>query len=113
MYFTCWIVILAVMIVLHASIQIDPDRRDEALELVETLVQQSNQEDGMIEYRAAVDVQDENTIRFFEQYEDAESFEAHTQAEHYQAFTETVPELLTDMPEAIQFEVSDTAVPEL
>ena len=95
------------MIVLHASFPVDPDRRDEALGLVETLVEQSNQEDGIIEYRAAVDVQDGNTIRFFEQHEDAAALEAHNQTEHFQAFEEKLPELLAGEPAVVQFEVSD------
>jgi len=39
------------MIVIHASFPIDPDRRDDALELIEELVIESQREDGMIDYR--------------------------------------------------------------
>ena len=101
------------MIVLHASFPFDPAHRDEALELVANLVEQSNREDGIIEYRAAVDVQDENTIRFFEQYEDAAGVEAHNETAHFQAFEEKLPELLAGEPEVVQFEVSDATELEL
>lgn len=101
------------MIVLHAVFPIDPARREEALNHIETLVEASNTEEGMIEYRAAVDVQDENTIRFFEQYEDAEAFEAHTETEHFQAFEEQLPDLLAGEPEVMRFEVSDASELEL
>jgi quinol monooxygenase YgiN len=101
------------MIVLHAVFPVDPAHRDEALAHIETLVEESNTEDGMIEYRAAVDVQDENTIRFFEQYEDAEAFEAHSETDHYQAFEEELPELLAGEPEVMRFEVSDATELEL
>lgn len=53
------------MIVLHASFPIAPEHREEALELADTLVEESNQEEGMIDYRATTDIQEENTIRFF------------------------------------------------
>ena len=46
------------MIVVHANFPIDPARQEEALELAETLVEQSNQEPGMIDYRASVDIVD-------------------------------------------------------
>ncbi|MEF8801043.1 MAG: putative quinol monooxygenase [Halolamina sp.] len=101
------------MIVLHAVFPVDPAQRDEALAHIETLVEESNTEDGMIEYRAAVDVQDENTIRFFEQYEDAEAFEAHSETDHYQTFEEELPDLLAGEPEVMQFEVSEARELEL
>ena len=113
MYFLCRVVSVDTMIVLHARFPVDPDRRDEALELVETLVEQSNREEGMLEYRAAIDVEDENTIRFFEQYDDEDALEAHNQTEHFRAFEEKLPELLAGEPEVVQFEVSDSTELEL
>jgi len=93
------------MIVLHVSLPIDPARRDEALELIDGLVDQSNREEGAIDYRAAVDIQDENTIRIFEQYEDEAALEAHTNTDHYRAFQEQIPELLAGEPDAVEFAV--------
>jgi quinol monooxygenase YgiN len=95
------------MIVLHASFPIDPDRRDEALEMVDDLVDRSRAEDGMIDYRATTDVKDPNVVRFFEQYEDAEAFEAHTRTEHFRAFEAALPDLLAGEPEVIRFDVDD------
>lgn len=91
------------MLVLHAAFPIDPDRRDDALELVE----KSNQEEGKIDYRAAVDVYDESVIRFFEQYEDVDAFEAHTRTEHFQEFEKQLPELVAGEPKVIRFDVDD------
>jgi quinol monooxygenase YgiN len=93
------------MIVLHAVFPIDPDSLDEALNHARTLVEESNREEGMIDYRAATDVEDEATIRFFEQYEDDEAFEAHTQTDHFRAFEEALPDLLAGEPEVLRFEV--------
>ncbi|MFB6299574.1 MAG: putative quinol monooxygenase [Halobacteriales archaeon] len=95
------------MIVLHASFPIDPDRREDAIELIDTLVDKSNEEDGMIDYRATIDIQDEHMIRFIERYEDEAAFEAHTQTEHFQTFEERLPELLAGDPEILRFDVSD------
>lgn len=93
------------MIVLHASLPIDPDKREEALELAEELVEQSNQEPGVREYSATIDIQDENTIRFFEHYVDGAAFEAHTQSEHFQKFEERLPDILAGEPEIIRFDI--------
>jgi quinol monooxygenase YgiN len=95
------------MIVLHASFPIDPDRHEEARDLAADLVERSNREDGMIEYRAAFDVTDPHTLRFFEQYEDAEAFEAHTETAHFQRFEERIPDLLAGDPQVVRFEVND------
>lgn len=95
------------MIVLHASFPIDPSKRDEALELIDSLVEASNREDGMVEYRATADVQDENTIRFFERYEDEAAFRHHSQTDHFQAFEERLPDLLAGQPAVHRFDVSE------
>lgn len=101
------------MIVLYATLPIDPSRRNEALDITEELVEASNQEDGTIDYRATVDIQDENTIRFFEQYEDEEALGAHNQSEHFQKLEEELPDLLAGEPEVVQFEVSEATELEL
>ncbi|MFC7199680.1 putative quinol monooxygenase [Halospeciosus flavus] len=101
------------MIVLHAAFPIQPDKRETALNLAADLVEQSNEEPGMIEYRATTDIQDENTIRFFEQYEDVEAFEHHTQTAHFQEFEEQLPDLLAGEPEVLRFDVSEATEVEL
>jgi quinol monooxygenase YgiN len=101
------------VIVLHATFPLDPATRDEALDLIEDLVEQSQQEDGMIDYRAATDISDPNLVRFFEQYEDAAAFEAHSQTDHFQEFEERLPDLLAGEPEVLQFEVDSATQLEL
>ncbi|TKR25981.1 putative quinol monooxygenase [Natronomonas salsuginis] len=101
------------MLVVRAMFPIDPDRMDEALELVNDLVDHSNQEPGIIDYRAAVDVQDETRLRFIEQYEDGDAFEAHIGTEHFQAFESKLPELLAGELEVTRFTVSDATELEL
>jgi len=101
------------MIVIHASFPIEPERRDEALETANTLVERSNQEPGTVDYRATTDIQDTNVIRFVERYEDADAFEAHVQTEHFQNFEEKLPDLLAGEPEVVRFEVDDATKLEL
>jgi quinol monooxygenase YgiN len=101
------------MIVLHASVPIDPDRREEALEQIEELVEKSQAEDGMIEYRATTDLTDPNVVRFFEQYEDETALEAHNRTDHFQAFEEALPEFLNGEPEVLRFDVDSATELEL
>jgi len=95
------------MIVLHVSLPIDPTKRTEAMDLIDGLVDQSNREEGTIDYRAAVDVQDENTIHIFEQYEDEDALEAHTNTDHYHEFEEQISALLAGEPDATEFAVGE------
>lgn len=101
------------MPIIHAMLPIDPDRMDEALEVVDELVEKSNREPGIIDYRAAVDVQNDTHIRFFERYEDDEALEAHTETEHFQEFGSKLPELLAGEPEVTRYAVSDATELEL
>jgi quinol monooxygenase YgiN len=93
------------MIVLHAEFPIDPERREQALEAAEDLVEATTEEPGAIEYSAAVDLQDENRLRFVERYEDEAAFEAHASSEHFAAFEERLPDLLAGEPEILRFDV--------
>ncbi|QCC47112.1 putative quinol monooxygenase [Halobellus limi] len=101
------------MIVLHAAFPIKPEKRSEALDLARDLVEQSNREAGMIDYRAATDVRDENVVRFFEQYEDAEAFESHTETDHFREFEAALDDLLAGEPEVVRFDVESAAELEL
>ena len=101
------------MIVLHAEFPLDPGSRDEALDLIADLVEQSQAEDGMIDYRAATDVSDPNLVRFTEQYEDAAAFAAHSETDHYQEFEEALPDLLAGEPRVLRFDVDSATELEL
>lgn len=101
------------MIVVHAKFPLDPANRDEALDMIKDLVEHSQNEDGMIDYQAAIDVSDPNVVRFFEQYEDVAAIKAHPQTEHFQQFEERLPDILAGDPEVIQFNVESATELEL
>lgn len=84
------------MIVVHAALQIEPDRREEALDVAEDLVEQTREEAGVIDYVAATEVANPNVIRFVEQYEDESALEAHQESEHYREFEAQLPASLDD-----------------
>lgn len=95
------------MIVNHVHFTVDPATRDEFLDAVRDLVEASNDEDGVLEYRAAVDVRDENTVRFLERYEDEAAVDAHESSEHFQSFAARLPDFLAGEPGGTQFEATD------
>lgn len=91
------------MIVLHAVFPIDPAERERALALFSEVVEASNREPGVIEYRAAADLEAPNTIRFFEVYEDEAASAAHRETAHFETLSDALPDLLAGEPEIHRF----------
>jgi quinol monooxygenase YgiN len=93
------------MLILYAVLPLDPEHREEALEATREIAERSRQESGVVDYRASTDVERPNTLRFFEQYEDAAALEAHLETDHYAEFEATVIEgMLDGEPELHRFE---------
>ena len=97
------------MIVVYAVIPLDPDSRDEGVDLAADLAEQSRQEAGTLDYRVGTDVEDPNVLRFVEQYEDEVAFEAHTESDHFRTFEERLPTLLGGDPEVTRFDVESSS----
>ncbi|MDZ7688879.1 MAG: putative quinol monooxygenase [Halobacteriales archaeon] len=95
------------MIVVHATVPVDPEKHDEAIESAKSVAEKSRDEDGIVEYRVAVDADDENLLRFFEQYEDEAAFGAHASSDHFAEFVATLPEFLNGEANLKRFEVSE------
>ncbi|WP_390293145.1 putative quinol monooxygenase [Haloarchaeobius litoreus] len=93
------------MYVVLTSVPVDPERRTEALELMDELAEQSRAEPGTLAYHATADLSDPNVVRFVERYEDVEAAEAHIETEHYERFTDRLPEFVDGEMETTQFQV--------
>lgn len=96
------------MIVMHASLPVQPDSRERALELVTELAEQSRAEDGVIDYRVTTDAEDPNVVRVFEQYEDGDAVDAHMASDHFQAFQGEIPNILAGEPTLLRFDVESS-----
>jgi quinol monooxygenase YgiN len=94
-------------IVQYAIIPIDPDARDEAMAALTELGEASREEAGVVEYRVTTDVDDENTVRIFEEYADEDAVNAHMTSEHFEAFQEKVGGFAGGPVELYKYEVSE------
>jgi len=101
------------MLVIHATVPVDPESREEAVEEACSVAEESRKEEGVIDYHVAVDAEDENLLRFFEQYEDEAAFGAHASSEHFGEFASKLPGFLNGEPVLTQFEVTDASEVEL
>lgn len=95
------------MIVLNATIPVDPDSREQAIDAATTLAQASREEEGVVDYRVTADLEDENVVRIFEQYEDEAAVDAHMESDHFLAFQGQVPEFAGGEVELYRFDVSE------
>lgn len=95
------------MIVLQATIPVDPDSREAAVEAATELARESRTEDGVIDYRVAADIEDETVLRVFEQYEDEAAMNAHLESDHFAAFEEKLPEFVGGEVELYRFDVDE------
>jgi quinol monooxygenase YgiN len=90
------------VLVNHTTIRLKSSKRSKAMELIDNLREYSQAEDGTVHYRAMTDVGDSDVVRFFEQYEDVDAAEAHTESEQYRQFVESLPEIVEGTIETIQ-----------
>jgi len=97
------------MIVIHAEFPIHPDKREKALDTFRAVAKQSQEEDGVIEYDVATDIDDPNLFRFTEQYEDEAAFGAHAESDHFGELEAALPDLLAGEPNVTRFDVEGKA----
>ena len=102
------------MIVVHASVPVVSDRREEALDRVRNLAEQSRAEEGVVDYWATTDLSDPNVVRFFERYEDEAALDAHQRTDHYREWAGALPDILdgdADDIDVTQFVVAEAFDP--
>lgn len=93
---------------MHATLPLDPDSCEEALDLVSELASESRAEDGVIYYRATTDVEDPDTARILEQYEDEDAVDAHLSSDHFESFQGAIGDHLAGEPTLRRFDVDST-----
>lgn len=93
------------MIAMYATLPVQADSRAAAIDLVQELAERSREEPGVIDYRPAVDVAEENTIRIFEQYEDESAVEAHMSSDHFESFQADIAAHLAGEPTLYRYDV--------
>lgn len=95
------------MILIQTSIPIDPEQQADALETIRTVAERSQEEDGVVNYWATTDVQNPNTVRFFEQYESVEAGREHVETDHYARFNDELANYVDGQMETIRARVAD------
>jgi quinol monooxygenase YgiN len=86
----------------YTEIPLDPDRRADALALVDDLAPAARDVPGVVRYRPAVSTDDDCVLHFFEQYADREAVEAKEALPEYEAFARALPDIAAGELETVQ-----------
>jgi quinol monooxygenase YgiN len=87
------------MIAVIAKIPVQPEKKEDALEAVKTLMTHVSQEEGTLLYTVNINDQDPNTLVFIEQYRDMEALNAHGASPHFKEFMKQSKEFAAGKPE--------------
>lgn len=79
------------MILVHGTIPIRPDCREEALKLARGMTEATRAEPGCISYDFYVGLSDPNTLMLFQEWESMEALMRHFQTPHMEEFLRALP----------------------
>ncbi len=83
------------MIIVHGTIPIRPDCREQALNLARRMADATREELGCISYDFYIGLSDPNTLMLFQEWENMESLMGHFQTEHMDEFLKQLPDLVS------------------
>ena len=83
------------MIIVHGTVPIKPDCRDEALSLAREMSAATQAEDGCISYDFYVGLSDPNTLVLLQEWESMEALSAHFRTRHLREFLRELPNVVS------------------
>ena len=83
------------MIIVHGTIPILPDCREQALELARRMIESTRTEAGCISYDFYVGLSDPNTLMLFQEWENMEALMGHFQTDHMEEFLRELPKVVS------------------
>jgi quinol monooxygenase YgiN len=95
------------MIIIHANLNVLPEKREVFLGLTKELVKASQAEEGNQRYTLMQDVNDPNKFTVVEEWKDQAAVDFHNQTAHFQSFVAAVPECLAEPLQASIFANAD------
>lgn len=97
------------MIVIAGTVPLKPEARAEAIAVARTMVAATRREPGCRAYRFSLDLDDQNLVCIFEEWEDAEALAAHFASDHMRVFREQLPRLIAGVPALRRYEIASAA----
>jgi quinol monooxygenase YgiN len=94
------------MIIVTGTVKVRPDRMDEALRVSLQHVHRSRREPGCLEHSVHRDVEDAQTLFFFEQWRDDAALSAHFAVPGSLEFVNAITDLATERPVLNMYEAT-------
>lgn len=95
------------MLIVHATLPILPEKREEFLAGAGGLVEASNAEEGVLEYRLVESVEAPNTFMMVERYVDEAAFGAHLASPHFGGAAQHLAGWLSGPPKIVKYEAGE------
>ena len=83
------------MIIVHGTIPVRPEAREEALSLARRMTEATQAEPGCISYDFYVGLSDPNTLMLFQEWESMEALMEHFQTDHMDEFLQALPNVVS------------------
>ena len=83
------------MIIVHGTIPLRPDKREQALKVIDEMARATQSENGCITYEFYVALANPNQLMLFQEWESMESLMKHFQTEHMDQFLKELPDLVS------------------
>jgi quinol monooxygenase YgiN len=93
------------MIVIHGTVRIKPEARDQAIAAATAASEASEAEEGNLTYRFAFDSRDPDTVHIFEVWESEDALKAHFGTKHFAALGRALSEVLAGNVEMTRYDV--------
>jgi len=92
------------MIAVIAKIPVQPEKKQEALDAVKTLMSHVAKEEGTLFYSVNVSEEDPNTLVMIERYRDRDALDAHGSTPHFKEFMGQAGSFAAGKPEIKVYE---------
>ncbi|PLT34488.1 putative quinol monooxygenase [Bacillus sp. V5-8f] len=84
------------MIIIHAHLKVEPNKREAFLEHSKQVISHSKEEAGNISYQLFEDTAHDNSFVFLEVWKDDQAIEQHEQTEHFKSFVKDLDQFLLE-----------------
>ena len=95
------------MIIVLAKVRLREDTLEAGRDVLDTMVQSSLAEEGVLEYNFAIDRSDPTLMHAVEKYKDEEALTAHSTSPHMAVFQKAVGEIGFKVEELTMFKADD------
>lgn len=97
------------MIIVAGHLPIAPEHRDAAIAAVTACAAATREEEGNLDYRFSVDLDDPNRLNMIERWESQEAIDLHMATPHMAELLGAIAPCLGGAPEVIRYDVSGSA----